>query len=100
MREEPDRTVRLFFVVVCRTQLAFYWPPDLATTAIRQLHALPLSRYPHQPFLDRIWDLWETLTPYEACYVALAEAVGVPLVTLDEALTNASGPRCRFEIIQ
>ena len=75
------------------------FPSDLATTAIGQLDELPLTRYPHRPFLDRIWELRDTLTPYDACYVALAEAVGAPLVTLDATLAKATGVRCRFEII-
>ena len=75
------------------------FPGDLATTALKQLDELPLTRYPHRPFLDRIWELQDSLTPYDACYVALAEAVGAPLLTLDTTMVNATGVRCRFEII-
>jgi len=75
------------------------FPGDLARTAIGQLAELPLTRYPHRPFLDRIWELKDTLTAYDACYVALAEAVGAPLLTLDTKFARATGVRCRFEII-
>ena len=71
----------------------------LATSAIAQLRRLPLTRYPHVPFLDRIWELRSAITPYDAAYVALAEAVGVPLITLDARLASAPGLVCRVEVI-
>ena len=36
------------------------------------------------------------MTSYDAWYVALAEALGSDLATLDERLVKADGPRCRF----
>lgn len=72
---------------------------DLAAHAIAQLRQLPLTRYPHVPFLDRIWELRRSVTPYGAAYVALAEAVGVPLLTLDARLGKAAGMRCPVEVI-
>ncbi|GAB4198893.1 MAG: hypothetical protein OHK0013_08590 [Sandaracinaceae bacterium] len=44
-----------------------------------------------------MWALRASLTAYDACYVALAEALSCPLATLDTRLARASGPRCRFE---
>jgi predicted nucleic acid-binding protein len=37
-----------------------------------------------------------SVTPDDAWYVALAEALDVPLATLDVRLAAASGPRCVF----
>ena len=74
-------------------------PDDLAAHAITGLRQLPLTRYPHVPFLDRIWELRFAVTSYDAAYVALAEAVGVPLLTLDVRLGKASGARCPVEVI-
>ena len=71
----------------------------LAVAAMAQLQRLPLSRYPHAPFLDRIWELRATVTPYDAAYLALAEAVEAPLVTLDHRLAKATGPACVIEVI-
>ena len=52
--------------------------------------------YPHGPFVPRIWELHATVTSYDSAYVALAEALGAPLATLDRKLSRAPGPRCEF----
>jgi len=50
--------------------------------------------YPFEPFAARIWDLRESMTVYDAWYVALAERLGTELVTADRRLAAAPGPRC------
>lgn len=52
--------------------------------------------YPHGPFVPRIWELHATVTSYDSAYVALAEALGAPLATLNRKLCRAPGPRCEF----
>jgi predicted nucleic acid-binding protein len=54
-------------------------------------------RWPHAPFVARIWELRENLTAADAVYVALAEALDVPLVTTDATLARASGHRAHIE---
>ena len=49
--------------------------------AIDDFAAWPLTRYPHDLFLVRIWALRHNLTAYDAGYVALAEALQATLVT-------------------
>ena len=73
---------------------------DVATLAYRDLLDLPLGLYPYEPFADRIWQLRATVTPYDAWYVAVAEAIDAPLATLDGRLAAAPGPTCRFETPQ
>lgn len=46
--------------------------------------------------VERIWDLRGNLSAYDAAYVALAEALESPLLTADEALSRADGPRCEI----
>ena len=68
---------------------------DAAERAARQAVRLRARRYPFEPFVERVWELRDTVTAYDAWYVALAEHLGAPLVTADERLRRASGPRCR-----
>jgi predicted nucleic acid-binding protein len=63
------------------------------------LLALPLRRIPHRPLLPRIATLRHNLTPYDAAYVALAEAMDVPLVTADARLASATGIACEVELV-
>lgn len=65
-----------------------------ATAAHRDLLRLKLERYPFAPFAGRVWELRANLTVYDAWYVALAEVLDWPLLTLDRRLSRATGPRC------
>ena len=55
---------------------------------------LDVELFPFAPFVERIWALRDNLTSYDAWYVALAEALACPLVTLDRKLSRAPGPTC------
>lgn len=70
-----------------------------AEEALEDLLAIPISRAAHRALAHRIWELRENLTPYDAAYVALAEALDVTLVTADSRLSRASGPRCDIEVL-
>lgn len=59
----------------------------------QRLAELPLRRYPHVQLLDRVWELHPTVTVADACFVALAEALNIPLVTTDRRLGRAVGLR-------
>jgi predicted nucleic acid-binding protein len=67
--------------------------------ALEDLAALPLSRYPHDVLLPRIWELRHTVTAYDAAYVALAEALAAPLVTRDAALAASRGHAARIDLL-
>lgn len=71
-----------------------------AGLARQDLAALPASRAPHRPLLGRCWELRDNLTVYDAAYVALAEAVQATLLTGDQRLARATGPRCPIEILE
>lgn len=68
-------------------------------TALRHLAGFPIRRMPLAPLLQRIWELQDNVTPYDAAYVALAERLDGPLVTSDGKLAAASGTRCTFDLI-
>ena len=67
-----------------------------ATSAHRDLLRLALELFPFAPFAERVWALRANLTSYDAWYVALAETLDCPLMTLDRRLSRASGPRCNI----
>ena len=67
-----------------------------ASSAHRDLLRLDIEMFPFAPFAERIWALRGSLTSYDAWYVALAEALECPLVTLDRKLSRASGPACEI----
>lgn len=69
-----------------------------AHAALRDLHDLGIEHYPFEPFAERVWELRSSLTAYDAWYVAVAEAHGVPLATLDARLSRAEGPGCAFAL--
>ncbi len=53
-----------------------------------------LIRCSHVMLLPRIWELRDNITPYDAAYVALAEVLGVPLLTADLRLAAAAAAYC------
>jgi predicted nucleic acid-binding protein len=48
--------------------------------------------------LERAWQVRDSLSATGALYVALAEALGATLLTLDRRLARAKGRRCEVEI--
>ena len=58
-----------------------------------------VDRYPHEPFLARIWDLRANVSAYDAVYVALAETLSTVLVTGDRRLVRAPGVGTRIELV-
>lgn len=68
-----------------------------ARSALRDFLDLHVVRYAHRPFLDRVWAIRANATAYDAAYLALAEGLGAPLVTLDQRLARSSGHRARVQ---
>jgi predicted nucleic acid-binding protein len=67
--------------------------------AIDRLRRLPVTPFPIEPLMDRIWELRSSVSVYDAWYVALAERLSVTLVTTDRRLASANGSRCEIEVI-
>ena len=70
------------------------------STAIADLERLAVDRYPTLPFMRRAYELRANVTAYDATYVALAEIIGCELLTADERLANAPGPRCPIRLLR
>lgn len=85
--------------VLRRSVAAGAVPPRRAELALADLEDLPMQRAPHAPLLARCWELRSNVTPYDAAYVALAEALAAPLLTTDARLTRAPGIRCAVELL-
>ena len=67
-----------------------------ANAAFEDLMDLDVELHAFEPFSERIWDLRHNVTSYDAWFVALAEALKLPLATLDGRLAKAEGARCQF----
>jgi predicted nucleic acid-binding protein len=67
--------------------------------AMHRYRAAPLERYPVLPLGPRVVGLGANLSAYDAGYVALAEALGAPLLTRDARLARAPGPRCEVVLV-
>jgi predicted nucleic acid-binding protein len=70
-----------------------------AGEGLEDLTSLRIERYPHHLFLPRIWALRRNATAYDACYLALAEALDAPLVTRDRRLAAVPGHGARVEVV-
>ena len=62
--------------------------------ALDRLKDWPGDRFPHLPFINRVWQLRENVRTNDAFYVALSEALDVPLLTFDGRLARANGLTC------
>ena len=71
-----------------------------ADLALADLRALPLKRVAHLPLVVRCWELRDTVTAYDAAYIALAELLECPLITADTTLASAPGIRCSVDVVR
>ncbi len=67
--------------------------------AVEDLGDIPVARFPTVGLLHRAFELRSNVTTYDACYVALAEALDWPLCTGDRRLARAFGPCCLIQLI-
>jgi predicted nucleic acid-binding protein len=72
--------------------------PRRSAEALEDLANIMFVRYPHTSLIRRIWELRENVTAYDAAYVALAEALDAPLVTMDARLAQAPGHNAAVEL--
>jgi predicted nucleic acid-binding protein len=71
---------------------------DRAADVRTDFHDLNITRYPLGALSDRVWQLRDNLTAYDACFVALAESLNCELVTCDERLARAPGHTARVDV--
>lgn len=73
--------------------------PDEGWTALDTWRRLGVTRYAVQGLLERVWQLRESVSAYDASYVALAELLDCALVTADARLSRAAGLRCPVTVV-
>ena len=70
--------------------------PRLAEQALRDLELMRITMIPFTDIGQRMWELRDNLSAYDASYVAVAELLEVELLTFDGRIRRAPGPRCNF----
>ena len=73
--------------------------PRKAAAALDDFLDMRIQRIPHRSLVERAWQLRDNVTFYDALYVALAEALGAPLLTRDARLSRAPGVRAEIELV-
>jgi predicted nucleic acid-binding protein len=66
---------------------------------LRTWRSLAVTRYPVYGFFERMWEIRENFSAYDATYVALAETLDCALVTADARLGHASQARCAITVV-
>lgn len=66
-----------------------------ARTMPNRYQGLRITRHPMQQLQTHVHELRENLTAYVAMHIALAEVLGLPLLTDDAELEKAIGHRAR-----
>ena len=72
---------------------------DSGWTALDDFRHLGMTRYPVFSLLDRVWELRDNLSAYDASYVALAELLNCNLLTADGRLSRAPGIHCSITLV-
>ena len=70
-----------------------------AQDVLTDFEDLPIRRWPSADALRRrVFQLRDNISAYDAAYVALAEALGCPLLTRDSQLAWSSGHSARIDV--
>jgi predicted nucleic acid-binding protein len=85
--------------VVRRDHLLGRLDATAALQAVDDLREWPGERFGHRSLLERAWELRQNVRTWDALYVALAEALGATLVTLDGRLARVGSVECPVEVI-
>lgn len=96
----PDLVDVETVAVLCKRWLAATMSDQRFAAAVEDLEELDIERVPVLRLMRRAYELRANVTAYDASYVALAEVLDCELLTSDERLAKAPGPRCRIRVIR
>jgi predicted nucleic acid-binding protein len=82
--------------VLRRLHLAGVLPDARASESIEQYRELQMRLTEGRSLADRAWRLRNSVSYYDGMYVALAEALDLPLFTTDKKLSTAPGHRAKI----
>jgi predicted nucleic acid-binding protein len=85
--------------VLRRQVLAGQMSAAHGAAALVSWRGFPVERHGHELLIARVWALRETMTAYDAAYVALAETLGAVVVTMDRKLAAARGHGAQVEVM-
>ena len=85
--------------VLRRLTMRSSMPAHAAREALDALGALQITRHPLRRLIPRIWSLRDDVSAYDAGYVALAEALDVPLLTADRRLAKTAARYCHVVVL-
>lgn len=71
---------------------------DVAGKRLWRLPDLPVERVEHELLVHVAWGLRDSVSFYDALYVALAQMLDEPLLTFDARLARA-GVKAKFEVL-
>ena len=71
-----------------------------AERSVQRWTRLEVQRFPIVWLSARVWALRHNVSAYDACYIALAEALDCPLLTADARLAIAPGPECSIIVLR
>jgi predicted nucleic acid-binding protein len=86
--------------IIRRQELSRVISADQAAQAHADVLDLAIDLWPYEVLSNRAWELRSNLSSYDAAYVALAEILAAPLVTLDRRISRAPGVTCSVAVPQ
>lgn len=72
---------------------------ERAAHARALFEATPKVRFPSRYLMNRVWSLRDNLGAYDACFVALAESLNLPLLTCDDKQRTCGGHKANVEVL-
>lgn len=69
-----------------------------AEQALDDFGALAITRYSHEILRPAMWRFRNSLSTYDAAYVALAELLDAPIITCDARLARSHGHGATFRL--